>query len=154
MRTVLLIFSLAVLKVLSASAQDETRFIVETNRTTLAVGEPLTVTFRLENGQNSSRIAPIDWESAGFMVLGSSQSSSISIVNGQASTTAAYQFNVTPVEEGTQIIPSATIRNGEKELHTEPLSVQVLPNPDGTSPRTQPEKRKETRNPRIKTIKM
>lgn len=154
MRTVLLIYSLAVLNVFSATAQDETRFFAEANRAELAVGEPLSVTFQLENGQNSSRIAPVDWESAGFMVLGSSQSSSISIIDGQTSTTAAYQFNVTPFEAGTRIIPSATIRSGEQELHTDPISIQVLPSPDGTSPRSKPLKKPEYGNPRVKTIKM
>lgn len=154
MRTVLSIFSLVVLNVLSATAQDETRFFAEAKRTELALGEPLTVTFHLENGQNNSRIAPIDWESAGFRVLGTSQSSSISIANGRTSTTAAYQFTVTPLEEGTQIIPSATIRSGDQELRTDPISIQVLPNPDGTPPQVQPLKGKDDGKPRIKTIKM
>lgn len=157
MRNVLFIFSLVVLNVLSATAQDETRFYCKASATEVAVGESIQVSFVLENGKGNGRISPIDWETAGFLVLGTSQSSNISINNGHTSASASYHYTITPMAEGTWSIPAATIRNGEEELHTEPIVIQAVPNPDGTrqidsrnsfgKPQDEPRKR-------LKTIRM
>ncbi|MDO8368402.1 MAG: BatD family protein [Saprospiraceae bacterium] len=157
MRNVLIIFSLVVLDFLSVSAQNEARFYAELSTPEVVVGEPIKVSFILENGKNNGRFTPPDWESAGFLVLGSSQSSNISIMNGQTSAFASYNFTITPVEEGTLIIPAVSIKNGDSELFTKPITIQALPNADGVRPalpkRTpsppQPEPKK-----RFKTIRM
>jgi hypothetical protein len=135
MRYVLLILTL-VLTFRSAKAQgkgdgSETRFYAETSGKEVLLGNSLNVTFRLENGQGGSFVPP-QWESSGFDVMGSNQSTSMSFVNGKSSTSATYNYTVMPRDTGTLTIPSATVRNGKSELHTEPLTVRVLPNPDGT----------------------
>lgn len=157
MRNVLFIFTLVVLNVLSATAQDETRFYSKASATEVAVGESIQVSFVLENGKNNGRISPIDWEAAGFLVLGTSQSSNISINNGQTSASASYHYTVTPIAEGAWTIPSASIKNGEEELYTEPIVIQAVPNPDGTrqiNPRSTPERPKDEPRKRLKTIRM
>lgn len=156
MRNVLFVFSLVVLNFLSACAQGETRFYAEANPVEVAVGEPIKVSFILENGRNNGRLNPIDWEAAGFMVLGSSQSSNISILNGQRSASATFSYTITPMEEGNLSIPSVSIRNGDEELHTEPLAIQALPNPDGIKPqpRNFPAQPQNEPKKRIKTIRM
>jgi len=142
MRNVLFIFSLVVLNFLSATAQSETRFYVETlpdvtgqkGTAEITVGEAIQVTFILENGKNNGRFTPPDWEAAGFVMIGSSQSSSISIMNGETSASASYHYTITPAMEGTWTIPSVSIKNGDMELHTEPITIKALPNADGVSP--------------------
>lgn len=156
MRTVFFVCSLVVLNFLSACAQGEPRFYAEVNPVEVAVGEPIKVSFILENGKNNGRLNPIDWEAAGFMVLGSSQSSNISIVNGQRSASATYSYTITPLEEGNLSIPSVSIKNGDEELRTEPLAIQALPNPDGIKPqpRNVPVQPQNEPKKRIKTIRM
>jgi uncharacterized protein (DUF58 family) len=143
MRTVLFIFSLVVLNFLSASAQSETRFYVESSLPEgqkpdglkeVAVGTSFKVSFFLENGQNNGKFTPPDWEAAGFMVLGSSQSSNYSISNGKATASAAYHYTVTPIREGILTLPSVSIKNGDQELKTESITLQALPGADGISP--------------------
>lgn len=138
-------------------AQSETRFYAESSAREVAVGEAVKITFILENGKNSSRFTPPDWEAAGFLVLGSSQSSNISIMNGQTSASASYHFTITPMEEGAWTVPSVSIKNGETELHTEPIMIQALPNADGirpANPKRAPAPTEEAPRKRTKTIKI
>lgn len=165
MRNVLIIFSLVVLNFLSASAQNEARFYAEVlpavtgqeNAPEVTVGEPIKVSFILENGKNNGRFSPPDWEAAGFVVLGSSQSSNISIMNGQTSASASYNFTITPAEEGTLIIPAVSIKNGDSELSTKPITIQALPNADGVRPalpKRSPAPQQSEPKKRFKTIRM
>lgn len=130
----LFVFSIAVLSALNVSAQDKTRFYAEASTTKAVVGETIEVVFNLENGKGNAKFSPPDWEAAGFVALGSSQASSISIANGETRSAAKYTFNITPAEAGTLTIPSVSIKNGGEELRTEPIQIQALPNADGTAP--------------------
>jgi len=157
MRNVLFIFMLVVLNFLSATAQNETLFYAEVNSTEAAVGEPIEVTFILQNGKKNGKFTPPVWESAGFVVLGSSQSSSISIMNDETNTYASYNYTVTPAEAGTLTIPSVSIKNGETELHTKPITIKALPNADGVSPvlpKRSPDQAPNAPKKKYKTIRM
>ncbi|MFN0176661.1 MAG: BatD family protein [Saprospiraceae bacterium] len=139
------------------SAQNEPRFYVEISAVEVVVGEPVQVSFILENGKNNGRFNPPDWETAGFMLLGSSQSSNISIMNGETNTSASYNFTVTPVAQGKLSIPSVRIKNGDSELYTEPIAVQAFPSADGVSPalpKRSPAKPQSEPKRKFKTINM
>jgi uncharacterized protein (DUF58 family) len=158
MRNVLFIFSLLLWNALSLNAQGETRFYAEVKATEVAVGDPVKVSFVLENGKNNGRFTPPDWQAAGFMVLGSSQSSNISIMNGETTSSATYHYTITPMEEGVWTIPSVRIMSGGVELQTQPIEIKAVPNADGTRPsrpRANPyEDQRPEPKKRIKTIKM
>ncbi len=157
MRTVLFIFSCTLLSVLSACAQGETRFYAEANTAEVAVGSAIKISFILENGKNAGRFTPPDWEAAGFMLLSNSQSSSISIINGQKTASATYNYTVSPMEPGNLIIPSVSLKNGEAELRTEPINIQASPNADGINPahpKYSPASPQSEPKQKIKTIKM
>lgn len=159
MRTVFFISTFVFLIAQSLTAQSETKFFAETTVKEVTVGEAFKISFVLENGKNNSRFSPPDWEAAGFVALSSSQSSNFSMINGQSTASATYQYTLSALEAGTLTIPSVGIKNGEQELYTDPITIQALPNPDGaqpasprrntpaTPPQTEPKKR-------IKTIKM
>lgn len=157
MRNTFLILFFVLLNALNVIAQGEPRFYTEVSTTEVAVGEPIKVTFSLENGKSSGRFMPPDWDAAGFMLLGSSQSSNISIMNGETTASATYNYTVTPLDTGTVTIPSVSIKSGDGELHTEPVTIRAFPGADGVRPalpkrspaEPQPEPRKK-----IKTIKM
>ncbi|HLP93205.1 MAG TPA: BatD family protein [Saprospiraceae bacterium] len=158
MRNVLFIFSLLLWNALSLNAQGETRFYAEVKATEVAVGDPVKVSFVLENGKNNGRFTPPDWQAAGFLLLGSSQSSNISISNGEATSSATYQYTITPMEEGTWTIPSVRIKSNGTELQTQSIEIHAVPNADGTRParpRSNPfEEPAPEPKKRIKTIKM
>lgn len=159
MRNSLFILSFLLLNALSAAAQDETRFYVKADPSEAAVGEQIEVSFILENGKNTGRFMPPDWEAAGFIVLGSNQSSSISIVNGQSSASASYNYTITPAEAGNLTIPSVSIKTAEGELHTEAITIKAIAGADGDRLAT-PKRSPATPAPQndskkgIKTIKM
>ncbi len=165
MRNVFFIFSLAFWSTQCVTAQSEPRFYADLPDLTwqagatveVAVGEPIKVSFILENGKNNGRFTPPDWEAAGFMLLGSSQSSSISIINGETSASASYNYTVTAIQEGTLTIPAVSIKNGDGELHTEPITIKALPNADGLSPalpKRSPAQPQNEPKRSFKTIKM
>ncbi|MBC7777420.1 MAG: BatD family protein [Phycisphaerae bacterium] len=157
MRNVFFIFSLVIWVAQGVTAQNEPRFYAEASATEVAVGEPIEVSFILENGKNNGRFTPPDWEAAGFILLGSSQSSSISIMNGETSASASYNYTVTPTQEGTLTIPAVSIKNGDGELHTEPISIKALPNADGVSPalpKRSPAQPQSEPKKKFKTIRM
>ncbi|MEI6407938.1 MAG: BatD family protein [Bacteroidota bacterium] len=133
---VFLLFFMLVFSTLTVQGQENGRnadlkFYAEASDTEVLAGEQLTVTFHLENGQGG-RFTPPDWDAAGFTVLGSNQSSSISIINGETTSSLTYNYVVIPREPGKLEIPSAAILIGKKEYHTETLPIKVSPNPDGT----------------------
>ena len=158
MRNVLFIFTLLLWNALSLNAQAETRFYAEVKSTEVAVGEPIRVSFVLENGKNNGRFTPPDWQSAGFLLLGSSQSSNISIMIGETTASATYYYTITPMEEGVWTIPSVRIKSGDAELQTQPIEIKAVPNAEGTRParpRSNPfEEPVPEPKKRIKTIKM
>ncbi len=158
MRNVIFIFALIVLYHRGATAQqDETRFYIEVDTSAVVIGESLKVSFILENGKNNSRFTPPDWEAAGFMVLRNSQSSNVSIYNGKTTASLAYQFIITPVEEGKLTIPAVRIKNGDQELHTESIPIQAIRNADGTrpnAPKKTPVQPKNEPKKRSKTVRM
>lgn len=163
MRTILCFFAL-VLAASCVRAQEERRekgpaFYVEVSNTEVKQGFSISVSFHLENAPVGDFITP-DWEAAGFAVLGSNQSSSISIINGAATSSASYNFVVMPRDTGTLFIPAAVFRSDETELKTEPVKIRVLPNPDGNwenppsdNPRGAPVK-PETGKKKIKTTRI
>ncbi len=159
MRHVLFISSFVVLIAQSLVAQSETKFYAESSVKEIRVGESFRVSFVLENGKNNSRFSPPDWEAAGFLALSSSQSSNFSITNGQSMASATYQYTLTPLGEGTLTIPAMSIKSGDQDFFTEPITIVALPGSD--SPRPEYHKRNTPATPpqvepkkRIKTIKM
>lgn len=134
MRKLLFVLSCCFFSAPWALAQEEPRFYAEVTPTELAVGQTVRVSFILENGTGNHRIIPPDWSSAGLTVVGSSQSSSMSIMNGETHSTASYHYTVAPTDTGTVVIPAATVKIGNTEMRTEPVTIKVRPSADGLSP--------------------
>jgi len=166
MRNTLCLFLFASFLTQCVTAQNEPRFYAEASLPSstsqesaleVAVGQPLKISFILENGKNTGRFTPPYWEASGFFLLGSSQSSNISIINGQTTASASYNFTVTPMTEGSWTIPSVSIQIGDGELHTEPIIIQALPGADGVRPeypKRSPSEPESAPKKKIKTIKM
>lgn len=157
MRYQIFFSALLLLSSLGLNAQGEPRFYAEASPLEVAVGEPIRVSFKLENGQNAGRFTPPDWAAAGFVQLGSSQSSNISMMNGQTTASISYSYTITPTESGTLTIPALRIWSNDREFSTEPIQIQATGNPDGLRP-SRPQRAPITPQPepksRIKTIKM
>lgn len=116
----------ALLSACIAYAQKNANVSVEVSKQEITAGEPFEVKFSVENSQNG-RFTPPDWNTAGLTLLGSSQSSSISISNGVTISSAVYQYQLMAEDTGTVIIPPAILKTGADELRTDQKKVHVLP---------------------------
>lgn len=121
----------------SVLAQDA-NFSVEVSSDSILYGNYFKVTFTIENGKAINFQAP-NFENF-TIVSGPNQSSSISIVNGERSQSSSYTYYVEPKEEGLLFIEPASVELDGEAKETEPVSVMVLPNPDGIIQRPEQEK--------------
>lgn len=109
-------------------AQDAS-FAVQLDRDTILMGNHFTVSFKLENA-SGQQFSPPAFEN--FDVIGGpNQSSSVMMVNGDVTQSIAYTYILSPKAEGRFFIDPAKIKTKSGDLFTEPLAVNIYPNPDG-----------------------
>lgn len=111
-----------------AGAQDDASFTLEVSGDSVLLGNYLAVRFTLKNVEGNNFTAPAF---EGFEVNGPNVSSSMSIINGEASQQISYTYYLKPLEIGNYYIEPASIIAGEEVLETAPFEVIALPNPDG-----------------------
>ena len=87
------------------------------------------MTFTIENGQPTNFEAPVFQNFN--IVSGPNQSSSISIINGETTQSQSYTYYIEPKEEGLFFIEPASVELDGEARETEPISIMVLPNPEG-----------------------
>jgi BatD DUF11 like domain len=155
MRLFCIAFSILPLLLQAQAEQKTPRFYVEANKHSVSQGEPLQLTYRYENGDKSLGFVPPNWDESAFEVLGSSQASSMSIVNGKVSSSVTYMYHVAPRDTGLLQAPLAFMRDEKTELRCEPLQITVSPDPDYVPRRQAPtsEKRATEPEPRRKKLK-
>lgn len=114
---------------LSSQAQDAAQFSVNVSTDSVLLGNYFAVTFSLANGEGEDFVFP---EFADFQVVGGpNYATSINIVNGQMSQSLSYTFYLEPREVGEFWLDPASVAVNGTYLETEPILVQVAPNPEG-----------------------
>lgn len=128
MKKIITIIQLISCIAISAMAQDE-GFSVRLDRDSILMGNHFQVSFILENTKVEDFTPPVfeDFD----VVSGPNQSSSMMIVNGDVSQSMTYTFILQPKTEGSFFIAPAKAVTVEGDLFTEPLSVNIYPNPEG-----------------------
>jgi hypothetical protein len=107
-----------------AFAQDDITFTASVDRTSITTDELLTLELRLAGAFNRSsqpQLPPLD----GFAVMGSSQSSQFSIINGAMSSQVVFTYRLQPIRTGTLTIPAVSIQMGNQTYQTDPITVEV-----------------------------
>ena len=132
----------------------ELDFKVEVSTDFILLGNYFEVRFTIENGAGD--FEPPSFE--GFeLVSGPNTSSSFSMIHGQVTQRASYTYIIRPVREGTLYIDPAAFTSGETVMETDPILIQVFPNPagiienktfrdDGYDPFFRPGQKKEKRS--------
>jgi hypothetical protein len=100
---------------------------VTSDKNPAIIGEQILIKYSV-NAKAKNFIGPTF---TGFKLLSgpnSSSSSSYSFVNGKSKSevTTTYSYYLTPLKEGTLIIPSATVFVNDKEIISEPVSIKIL----------------------------
>lgn len=93
------------------------------DRSTVQLGETVTLNLHVSGGGGFSSLPNLAPLQADFDVLGTSQSSSLSIVNGQRSAELVIGVVLRPRHAGTLVIPALSVAGAQ----TTPLSLTVQP---------------------------
>jgi BatD DUF11 like domain len=122
------IFAFLILNAIS-SLKSQT-FTCQISQKTVLLGNFIEVEYKFSGGQNAQFVQKPDF--SGFDIVGGpNQSSNITMVNGKTDASISFTYLVEPRDTGTFVIPSATMKNDDKTWISEPVDIQVLPNPDG-----------------------
>jgi len=124
------IFLLSILTFLPLSAQEKiTSWEASVNTDSLLMGNQLKVSFTLKNARAKNFQAPAF---EGFdLLMGPSQSSSMSVINGDMTQETTYSYVLRPKDIGNYFIEPASIELSGEIVETSPLEIIVFPNPDG-----------------------
>jgi hypothetical protein len=114
----------ALLPWLSPSVLSAASFTAALDRSTMTLGESVTLSLTFTGGQPQTPPTPPAIASLQIDYLG--PSSQFTVINGQVSSTVTHNYTVTPRQAGDYTIPSLTAEVGGGKLHTEPLSLKVL----------------------------
>jgi len=128
------LFALLLVVAAPAAAQDAPTVRAFLDRNAVAVNQPFTLSVEVQ-GVRGLDGEPEFPELDGFArYLGSNQSTSMQVVNGQANVSVTVQYRWIATVEGTHQIPALDIRAGGQTLTTEPLTLTVGPGAAGTRP--------------------
>ncbi|NHA06507.1 protein BatD [Mucilaginibacter sp. HC2] len=119
------IYCILLLLLLSTSVlfAADIHFTASASKTEVSTTEQFEVTFTVNN--NGDRFTPPSF--TGFLVVsGPNMSTSMEVINGNASSSMAISYVLIAVKEGTYTIGPATIFSGGKQLSTKPLKIKVV----------------------------
>lgn len=132
------IFCIGLLMV-GATAWSQTSFTVTVDRDSVLLGHYVKVSFTLADTEERD----VSFEAPAFdgmeIVSGPNQSSSIKYMNGDFSRSISYTYYLKPKDVGQYYIHPASIKVGEDVLETQPLALDVFPNPDGLEQLKEPQ---------------
>ena len=118
-----LLLLLLLLPLFSTAAQPRVEAVVSDTR--IIEGQSFTLEVRSEDGD----IQSVSQEGlAAFRILsGPSTSRSVQIINGVVTSTSSYSWTLLPRKTGKLVIPSLAVKVGGTNLHTAPVSIEVVP---------------------------
>ncbi|MEN9609896.1 MAG: hypothetical protein RLZZ628_710 [Bacteroidota bacterium] len=116
-----------------AKAQKESRFKMTLSEDTIGLNGSLEMRLTLENAQ-ARKFNPPNLD--GFEVQGPSQSTSVSIVNGDMSQISTYTYYLKPKSVGVFKIGAATVATETGELASESKQIVVLEKFESSKPKS------------------
>ncbi|MFC5437360.1 BatD family protein [Rhodanobacter umsongensis] len=100
------------------------------DRSSVQLGETVTLNLRVENASGGMAMPDLSALDQDFSILGTSQNSSLSVVNGAATSSLTFGVALRPKHVGALQIPSLHIAGGQ----TQPLQLQVIaPDPNAAT---------------------
>lgn len=106
----------------------ESIFKVEISSDSILMGNYISLKYSIEN-LDGQFIAP-DFE--GFRVIsGPNVSYQFSMINGTITQRSSRSYHLLPLKDGELIIEAASIDKGDGKITLDPITLVVLPNPDG-----------------------
>ncbi len=138
-----------------ATAQAQTVTATLSNTDTVRQGEVLQLIFRFENVEANTFELP---ELVGLTPYGGpSRQSSMTIMNGERTSSSAYVYRVIAEQPGLAYVPSISVMHEDEELKTEPLQVFITEDAEYVPMQQQGEQQREAVQPKKRkrpTVKM
>ena len=109
---------------LPALAQAQSPVTAQVDRNRLSTDEALQLTVVVDSSAGRASqpsLPPLD----GFQILGTSSGTSITIVNGDMTSTANYNYTLRPTSTGQLVINPITVSVGGQVYTTQPITVEV-----------------------------
>lgn len=104
------------------------------DRSSVQLGETVTLNLRVDNASGGMTMPDLSALNRDFSILGTSQNSSLSVVNGAATSTLTFGVALRPRHVGTLQIPALRVDGGR----TAPLQLQVTaPDPNAAAATSQ-----------------
>lgn len=127
MKRIQLISILLIGVAFSVTAQ-EAIFKVQLSSDTLYFGNALGLKYTIENTQGDFEPPQFD----GFEIVGGPNvSSQFSMVNGEVSQSASYEYVLRPFEIGTYLFPGASLKQGDNIMYSREVFIYVVENSEG-----------------------
>jgi len=121
--------ALITFQVSAENIETEPQFSIEVSSTEVLLGNYIEVSFTLKNAQGQNFEAP---NFKYFDIVGGpNQSSSFSVMNGQATQSISYTYYLQPKMVGNFFLEPAFIDAEGETMETQPIEIIVLENPDG-----------------------
>ncbi|MCG3207466.1 MAG: hypothetical protein FOGNACKC_01066 [Anaerolineae bacterium] len=133
-----LVTVLALLWGVTGSALAQTPITARVDRTTIAADEQLVLTVTV-TGDFLTIPRPDLSQIEDFVVVNSSTSTQVSIVNGKMTSQGVYIYRVQPLAEGALTIAPISINLNGQVYQTDPIDIEVLPAGTQTQPPAAPD---------------
>lgn len=123
------LFTFFVLMSASTSFARQVDVHASVDATTIGTEESVTLTVTIDGSDGSDVQVPQPPEAVGLTLLQTipRTQQSVSIINGQMSRSFGYSWSYRPTGQGTARIEASTVRVKDREYHTQPIQVQVIP---------------------------
>ena len=103
-------------------------FNVSVSSDSVLIGNYIELKFIVGNLNGEFEAPPLE----GFLIVnGPNHSSSVQVINSSTTTKRSWSYYIEPIEQGQIVIPPAYFVTEEKTYETEPLEINVYPNPEG-----------------------
>ncbi|MBN1878117.1 MAG: protein BatD [Anaerolineae bacterium] len=114
-------------------AQSDITFTASVDRTQASTDDMITLQLTLAGTFRSSGTPQLP-ALQGFAVVGTSQSSQFSMINGKTSSQMNFIYRLQPTQIGTLTIPAIPIQIGDQTYQTDPIAIEVT---QGAAPQPQ-----------------
>ena len=124
-----LVWGLGLLLAAQPAAARQVDVNASVDATTIGAEEAVTFTINIDgsDGSNVSMPEPPQAEGLSLLQTVPRTQQSVSIVNGQMSRSFGFSWVYRPNRTGTARIEATTVKVGDRDYHTQPITVQVVP---------------------------
>jgi len=103
-------------------------FDVSVSTDSVLIGNYIELKFEVQNLEGEFEAPPLE----GFVIVnGPNHSSSVQVINSSTTSKRSWSYYIEPNEQGQIVIPPAYFVTEDKTYETDPIEINIYPNPEG-----------------------